>query len=367
MKRTFTLYFLFIISYSFAQVDPPGRVCTRCVNEPSPSTEIVTYCPGLSKQVDTARRGFVCKTGGIDIVKKDSIVNKGYKGSVCGASRSITGNSQPLIIVDGDIVKTGHLTVLDPNDVDSIWVLKSAAAMALYGPEGYNGAILISTKKPTTFIVKDFTDGSRVAGATVVFTSLKDKNEKLQFIADDSGIVRTKKLNRFNRYEMAVSAVGHITTKQGFENNSRKEKEIFLNRDAKACDEIVVKGYPTRTIACDDGAAAFRSACVGVSFIAGVSKKEQSLNKVLGFQIYPNPVQQGASLNLQFDNTGEKEKLVRVLSLDGKTLLQQVYPAAEGKNMARLPVDIRWPAGVYFIQLLYENGRVLASEKIIIQ
>lgn len=58
---------------------------------------------------------------------------------------SITANNDPLIIVDG-IPYGGQMNDINPNDVQSIEVLKDASAAAIYGSRGANGVILISTK-----------------------------------------------------------------------------------------------------------------------------------------------------------------------------------------------------------------------------
>ncbi|MBC8005991.1 MAG: TonB-dependent receptor [Verrucomicrobia bacterium] len=54
------------------------------------------------------------------------------------------GNTPPLVIIDGI---PGNLSVLNPNDIASISVLKDAASSALYGNRAANGVILVTTKK----------------------------------------------------------------------------------------------------------------------------------------------------------------------------------------------------------------------------
>ncbi len=58
---------------------------------------------------------------------------------------SITGDNSPLYIVDGVQVENG-LSTLAPQDIQSIDVLKDAAATAIYGARGANGVIVITTK-----------------------------------------------------------------------------------------------------------------------------------------------------------------------------------------------------------------------------
>jgi TonB-linked SusC/RagA family outer membrane protein len=59
--------------------------------------------------------------------------------------RSTWVNSKPLIIVDG--VERSSIAEIDPNEVQSISVLKDASSTAVYGVRGANGVILVSTKR----------------------------------------------------------------------------------------------------------------------------------------------------------------------------------------------------------------------------
>lgn len=62
------------------------------------------------------------------------------------AASSLSGNSSPLIVVDGYPI-TGSLATINPNDIESLEVLKDAASAAIYGSRGANGVILVTTKK----------------------------------------------------------------------------------------------------------------------------------------------------------------------------------------------------------------------------
>ena len=59
---------------------------------------------------------------------------------------SITADSGPAVVVDGVVVSSDFLGTLDMNDVESFEVLKDAASAAIYGSEGSNGVIMITTK-----------------------------------------------------------------------------------------------------------------------------------------------------------------------------------------------------------------------------
>ena len=69
---------------------------------------------------------------------------------------SITGGSDPLYVVDGNIISTGiggggnPFATLNPADIESVNVLKDASAAAIYGARAANGVIIITTKRGKT-------------------------------------------------------------------------------------------------------------------------------------------------------------------------------------------------------------------------
>ena len=67
------------------------------------------------------------------------IVLRGYK--------SLTGNNQALIVIDGVVQAYTALDNLNPNDIASVTTLKGASATALYGSQGANGALIVTTKQ----------------------------------------------------------------------------------------------------------------------------------------------------------------------------------------------------------------------------
>lgn len=80
-------------------------------------------------------------------------------------ARSITANNNPLFVVDG-VPINGDLRDFDSNNIESIEVLKDAAAAAVYGSRGANGVLLITTKRGragrTEFSLSSTAGGSRV-------------------------------------------------------------------------------------------------------------------------------------------------------------------------------------------------------------
>ena len=93
-------------------------------------------------RVDDALAG---KLPGVLIQNQDGAPGADPKIQIRAAS-SISGASNPLIVVDGYPISGGIATV-NPNDIESLEVLKDAASAAIYGSRGANGVILITTKK----------------------------------------------------------------------------------------------------------------------------------------------------------------------------------------------------------------------------
>lgn len=74
----------------------------------------------------------------------------GQQGSVLiRGKRSITANNDPLIILDGSFFY-GSMSDLNPNDIESMAILKDASATAIYGSRAANGVILITSKMGTS-------------------------------------------------------------------------------------------------------------------------------------------------------------------------------------------------------------------------
>ena len=102
------------------------------------------------------------KLAGVQVNQSDGAPGSGVSITIRGAN-SFSTNSQPLYIVDGIPFETGEtptskandgnnsttnpLSLINPNDIESIDILKDASATAIYGSRGANGVVLITTKR----------------------------------------------------------------------------------------------------------------------------------------------------------------------------------------------------------------------------
>ncbi|HEX6333929.1 MAG TPA: TonB-dependent receptor plug domain-containing protein, partial [Flavisolibacter sp.] len=114
--------------------------------DPAPIARMVT--PSLDKQLGG-------RVTGVQVTNPSGLVNEPPRIRIRGVN-SITGSSAPLIVLDGIPVPAGGfagytndnlLANINPDDVESIEVLKDGSASAIYGSRASNGVILITTKK----------------------------------------------------------------------------------------------------------------------------------------------------------------------------------------------------------------------------
>ena len=86
------------------------------------------------------------KAAGVDIVSNE---RPGEIGTInVRGVRSLSASNTPLYVVDGiPLMSTSGIETLNPQDIESIDVLKDASATAIYGSRGANGVILVTTKQ----------------------------------------------------------------------------------------------------------------------------------------------------------------------------------------------------------------------------
>jgi TonB-linked SusC/RagA family outer membrane protein len=90
-------------------------------------------------RIDQALQG---RTAGVVVLPTSGQPGAGLNIRIRGAGSN--RNSNPLYIIDG--VRAGGIEYIDPSEIASIEILKDAASAAIYGAEGANGVVIITTK-----------------------------------------------------------------------------------------------------------------------------------------------------------------------------------------------------------------------------
>ena len=122
-------------------------------------------------RMDNALKGLAA---GVNVTSNSGQPGEGSRIRVRGTGT--INNSDPLYIVDGMPI-TGGLDIVNPNDIESIEVLKDAASGAIYGARAANGVILVTTKKGKigkTQVNYNFSYGWQSAWKRRDVTSAKD-------------------------------------------------------------------------------------------------------------------------------------------------------------------------------------------------
>lgn len=127
---------------------------------------------------------------GVTITQTSSIPGDAPDALVRGKN-SINASSGPYIVVDGvPISKSGGtLNDINPNDIESMEILKDASATAIYGTNGSNGVILVTTKRG-----KDGKPTVRYSG----YLGIEDFAKKLPFASGAEQLARYKEYVRVN-------------------------------------------------------------------------------------------------------------------------------------------------------------------------
>ena len=115
-------------------------------------------------------------TAGVNVTSTSGLAGQAVSVSVRGVS-SLNGNSQPLYVVDGTPITsaatgggfgqaTNALSTISSQNIQSIEVLKGAAATAIYGSRAANGVVLIETKKGRAGERRSVTASYQIGGVT---------------------------------------------------------------------------------------------------------------------------------------------------------------------------------------------------------
>jgi len=102
-----------------------------------------------AKAVSNVTNALAGTTAGLQVVNGSGQPGTAAAIRIRGVG-SINGGTTPLYIVDGSPVEVGTVNLIDSHDIESMTVLKDAAATAIYGARGANGVIMITTRSGNT-------------------------------------------------------------------------------------------------------------------------------------------------------------------------------------------------------------------------
>ncbi len=165
MKKLTSSVLFVVLSSSFAVINAQKKG-NDTIKEQSIGEVVITGALGLQKKADA-------QTSAMQVISSDKITAAGnpsaifsLQGKVSGVSitntnssvtgtpkitmrgmRSLTGNNNALVVIDNVISSAAALQQLPPELIESMNILKGSQAAALYGSDGVNGVVLVTTKK----------------------------------------------------------------------------------------------------------------------------------------------------------------------------------------------------------------------------
>lgn len=126
---------------------------------------------------------------------------------------SLTGDNEPLYVVDGMPVTSDVMSAISPSDIQSMDVLKDASAAAIYGSRGANGVVIVTTKrgksgKPDLNVNYAFSVDSRINN----FSTLDgdEFREYVRYVAE-----QTLKVDPSNKTANSILKEGSTDLKSG--------------------------------------------------------------------------------------------------------------------------------------------------------
>ncbi len=131
-----------------------------------------------SRPVNNALEAMQGKAAGVDITSNE---RPGEIGQIrIRGVRSLTASNAPLYVVDGiPLMSSAGIETLNPQDIESVDVLKDASATAVYGSRGANGVVLVTTRKGEAGRMTMSYSGTATVETIRDFTRMMDAGEYL--------------------------------------------------------------------------------------------------------------------------------------------------------------------------------------------
>ncbi len=286
---------------------------------------------------------------------------------------------EPLYIINGIPAEKPDLQKLNPDDIESIWVLKNAQATALYGYRAAHGVVIITTKTAyqSTIQVKDMLTGEPLIGSSIEIISIGARKDTMHFVTDTTGRVVIDKIIPGKDYQLRVSNTGYTSFVSTI--NSKlvgKNHTVLLPSEFKTLDEVTIKAYkfslkPNRfdyrcfsldKILCGQ----LRCVMAGVKIIPETPKEIKSY-QIHDFKIYPNPVLRSQKVNIELTSDDVQKISLKLFGLSGNLISTNEFMFSKGINRLSYAIDVKIGAGIYVIQLLDQRNQLIRSEKLLIQ
>ncbi len=203
-------------------------------------------------------------------IKSTSVGKTGAQNIIrLGGITTVKKSTEPIYVVDG-FIKNSKDSDITPDDIDNIEILQSLAAVALFGPEGANGAIVVTTRKAKEIKMKEVVVTSefgnrRMGGMTggisvtnqgshlnEIITTVKTKlTDSIKVypnpVQRNTGFTVALKLKQAGNYSMQIAeASGRILLQQKFNANAKDHTEKIMGDSRWAAGVYYVRVFDNK-------------------------------------------------------------------------------------------------------------------------
>ncbi len=181
-------------------------------------------------------------------------------GSITIRGKNSINAASPLVVIDGVPSSLGAMNSLDPNDVESLSVLKDAASSAIYGVQAANGVILVTTKK-----------GKKGSKSTVNYSgsvAWASPTALLDFLgAGDYAMLYNEAVHNDNpKADLPYSEADIEAYRNGTKPNTDWRKETFKSSSMETYHNVSISGGTEKTT---------YNGAIGYTFQDGLDKQTQ--------------------------------------------------------------------------------------------
>jgi TonB-dependent SusC/RagA subfamily outer membrane receptor len=308
------------------------------------------------------------KVAGVNVAPASGNVGGGVR-FVVRSGGGLYGSGQPVIFIDGARIdnseigffaggqRASTLADLNPEDIQSVEVLKGPAASALYGTSGSNGVILIKTKSGARKApLNTFTVEAKVIAGKNEPSALFTENQALSY-NEANALLRTGDIRQYN-----VGISGNAGFAQYFASFDRREEEgvIAQNGMARTSARVKVEAFPSERL----------SLTLSANFTDNLIKIPQNddnvyglLNNTLGFR--PENVYSNAFGSIRFagaqaaleavENSVSTQRFIGSAELLYKPISGLALRASVGYDAANNQMQRVFPRIYPFIRII--NGQ----------
>ncbi|WP_245576487.1 SusC/RagA family TonB-linked outer membrane protein [Flexithrix dorotheae] len=177
------------------------------------------------------------QVAGVDIMNRGGRPGQSPSVRIRGR-RSITASNDPLYVIDGIPQTSGSSAIFDinPQDIESMEVLKDAAASAIYGSRGANGVIIITTKRGATGRTEVSYDG---------YYGVTSAIKKVDMMNGEEFAAMKRESRRQDPNTGAASYSGVIPSDEIVFDDPTELESIALGRSTNYQDLVLDEGYQT--------------------------------------------------------------------------------------------------------------------------